>query len=302
VVCSTPEKADENRRLSGLITPHGGRLINRILLGQEKEELAKRIDGLKKVYLNPRQIFDLEMISIGGFSPLNGFMTQSDYKSVVENMRLANGLVWPIPITLPVSKEVASDLREGDEVGLFDRRDNPLGTLLLKEIYSFDKEEARLVYRTTDTEHPGVAYLYRSGDLLLGGEITLLDPIRHNSFIQYRLSPAQTRELFVQKGWRRIAGFQTRNPIHRAHEYIQKCALEVVDGLFIHPIVGETKGDDIPANARMRSYEVVLERYYPKDRVLLAVNPAAMRYAGPREAIFHAIVRKNYGCSHFIVG
>jgi sulfate adenylyltransferase len=289
--------------MSGLIRPHGGRLVNRILTGKEKEELAKRINGLKRIHLNRRQISDLEMISIGGFSPLEGFMGEEDYRSVVKNMRLANGLPWPIPITLQVSKEIASQLREGDEVALFDEADNPLGVLLLKEIYSLDKEEeARLVYGTTDTEHPGVAYLYQSGDLLLGGEINLLEPIKHNSFLKYRLSPSQTREFFIQRGWRRVVGFQTRNPIHRAHEYIQKCALEVVDGLFIHPIVWETKRGDIPAEVRMKSYEVLLEKYYPKERVLLAVNPAAMRYAGPREAIFHAIVRKNYGCTHFIVG
>ncbi|MHB8577721.1 MAG: sulfate adenylyltransferase, partial [Dehalococcoidia bacterium] len=229
------------------------------------------------------------------------FMGEAEYRAVVRDLRLPDGAAWPIPITLPVSDHAAARLPERGPVALT-YAGTTVAVLDLTERYRYDAhEEARQVYRTEDEAHPGVAALYAQGSWLLGGEVTVLD-LPRQPFAVYRLTPAQSRAEFRERGWRTVVGFQTRNPIHRAHEYIQKCALEIVDGLFLHPIVGETKGDDVPAAVRMECYEVLLRHYYPRERVVLAVNPAAMRYAGPREAVFHALVRKNYGCTHFIVG
>jgi sulfate adenylyltransferase len=286
-----------------LIAPHGGRLIDRVASAQEAQAIRSRIAGLPQIRLNERQISDLEMIAIGGFSPLEGFMTSADYRRVVAEMHLANGLPWSMPITLAVDSAAAAGLSEGSEVALLNPDGEAVGLLSLQEKYGYDRAlEARSVYRTEEEAHPGVAVVYAQGDVLLGGPVTVLERRKAPSFSRYRLDPVETRAAFQARGWSRVVGFQTRNPVHRAHEYIQKCALEIVDGLLLHPLVGETKGDDIPAAVRMRCYEVLLAGYYPADRVLLAVNPASMRYAGPREAIFHALVRKNYGCSHFIVG
>jgi sulfate adenylyltransferase len=242
------------------------------------------------------------MISTGVFSPLTGFMVREDYEAVVGGMRLSSGLVWSMPITLAVGEDEAASV--GEEIALTAGDAQVVATMLLEDRYSYDKErEAGEVYRTTDHDHPGVANLYRQGDVLLGGEVTLLvDDPNPRPFPRYYYEPAELRRRFAEKGWRKVVGFQTRNPVHRAHEYIQKSALETVDGLLLNPLVGETKSDDISAAVRMRSYEVILERYYPRNRTVLAVFPAAMRYAGPREAIFHAMCRKNYGCTHFIVG
>jgi sulfate adenylyltransferase len=285
------------------IAPHGGQLVNRIATPEEKQEFLSKADFLPRVELDNRAVSDLEMIAIGGFSPLTGFMNQQDYDRVVTQMRLANGLPWSIPITLSVTEEVANPL----EVGWLLRLDNPkgefIGVLQLTEKYHYDKaREAINVYRTDDAKHPGVQVVYNQGSINLAGDIWLLERSPHPYFPAYQIDPAASRQMFQEKGWKTIVGFQTRNPIHRAHEYIQKCALETVDGLFLHPLVGATKEDDIPADVRMRCYEILLENYYPQNRVILAINPAAMRYAGPREAIFHALVRKNYGCTHFIVG
>jgi sulfate adenylyltransferase len=285
------------------IPAHGGELIDLTVSGDEREALRERAAALPALRLNDRTVSDLELLGNGGFSPLRGFMGRADYDSVVESMRLASGLPWSIPVTLAASREEAKGLNEGSEVALADEAGVVLAVMTLAEKFDYDKQrEARNVYRTEDEAHPGVAALYRQGDVLLGGEVRLIDLPPHDDFPSYRLTPAQTRAAFAERGWRTVVGFQTRNPVHRAHEYIQKCALETVDGLLLHPLVGATKGDDIPADVRMRCYEVLLEMYYPADRVLLSVNPAAMRYAGPREAIFHALVRKNYGCTHFIVG
>lgn len=286
-----------------MIQPHGGELINRLVEGERKNELIDKAKYLRKIQLTPREISDLEMIAIGGFSPLEGFMIKKDYQEVIENKRLSSGLPWTIPITLAVSREEAQPLKEGEEISLTGISNEILAILQLEEKYPYDKrKEARLVYCTEEDTHPGVRALYQQGDILLGGKVSVISLPRHTRFLQYRLSPLQTRRIFQERGWKRVVGFQTRNPVHRAHEYILKCALEVVDGLLLHPIVGETKKDDIPAEIRIKCYQVLLERYFPQDRVVLAVNPSAMRYAGPREAIFHAIVRKNYGCTHFIVG
>ncbi|MEH1825640.1 MAG: sulfate adenylyltransferase [Nostoc sp.] len=285
------------------IAPHGGQLVNRIATPEQRAEFLSKADFLPRVQLDDRAVSDLEMIAIGAFSPLTGFMNQEDYDRTVTEMRLANGLVWSIPITLSVSEEVASPLQEGGLIRLDNSRGEFIGVLQLTQKYNYDKtREAIKVYRTDDVNHPGVQVLYNQGTVHLAGDIWLLQREPHPQFPTYQIDPAASRQLFQDKGWKTIVGFQTRNPIHRAHEYIQKCALEIVDGLFLHPLVGATKEDDIAADVRMRCYEILLEHYYPLDRVTLAINPAAMRYAGPREAIFHALVRKNYGCTHFIVG
>jgi len=286
----------------GLIPPHGGTLVSLLAQGEQAEALREGLRSLPRLRLSPRTIADLELLTVGGFSPLTGFMTRREYDSVLEDMRLPNGTVWSMPVTLAVSTEESAAIEEGCQVALTIEGE-PLAVLTVEEKYTYDKaREARLVYRTEDTSHPGVAALYSQGDVLLGGPVAALRLPPHEDLLHYRLTPAQTRAAFVERGWSRVVGFQTRNPVHRAHEYIQKCALEIVDGLLLHPLVGETKSDDIPADVRMRCYEVLLECYYPPDRVLLSALPAAMRYAGPKEAIFHALMRKNYGCSHFIVG
>jgi len=282
--------------------PHGGELVDRRVPEGERAELLAQAEELKKISLGPRTLSDLEMISFGVFSPLTGFMGREDYESVVETMHLANGLAWSMPITLSVDSADAPE--EGDEVALTDDSGRIVATMAVSNVYGYDKgHEARQVFRTDDPEHPGVAALNRQGDVLLGGDVTLLvDEPNPRPFPERYYEPAQLRALFAEKGWKRVVGFQTRNPVHRAHEYIQKSALEIVDGLLLNPLVGETKSDDISAAVRMRSYETILNKYYPLNRTVLAVFPAAMRYAGPREAIFHAICRKNYGCTHFIVG
>jgi len=284
-----------------LIEPHGGKLNPREVTGDEARALEERARSLPQRRLNSRELSDLELLANGGFSPLDGFMTFSQYRSVVDQMHLPDGLPWSIPVTLSISKEQANAF-QGD-VGLTDADGTPLAVMTVAEVFEYDKEhEAAQVYRTTEDKHPGVAALCAQDELLAGGPVRVFRRPADPSFPEYRLDPAQTRAAFEERGWRRVVGFQTRNPVHRAHEYIQKAALEITDGLLLHPLVGDTKSDDIPADVRMRCYTVLLENYYPKDRVLLSVLPAAMRYAGPREAIFHAIMRKNYGCSHFIVG
>lgn len=289
--------------VGSLIEPHGGKLVNRVAEGKQRQDIEARAGELKKLTLSEREISDLEMIATGGFSPLTGFMGSAEYHSTMDTMTLGNGLPWTIPVTLSTTDKIAKGLAEGADVALYNGNKELVGLLHLEEIFHHDKEkEALRVYGTTEDAHPGVKKVYDMGDMLLGGPITLVKRTEYADFKENRLDPVETRALFKEKGWRRVVGFQTRNPIHRAHEYIQKCALETVDGLMIHPLVGETKADDIPADVRMRCYRTLMENYYPGDRVVLAVYPAAMRYAGPREAIFHALIRKNYGCTHFIVG
>ncbi len=288
---------------SDIIPAHGGQLINRIATAAQKQEFLDLADSLPRVQLDERSLSDLEMIAIGGFSPLTGFMEKADYEPVVTDMHMKNGVPWSIPVTLSVSEEVAEPLKEGSKVRLDSPTGEFVGILELTEKYPYNKaHEAINVYRTEETKHPGVAVVYNAGPINLAGPVWLLERKGHAQFPKYQIDPADTRKMFADKGWKTVVGFQTRNPIHRAHEYIQKCALETVDGLLLHPLVGATKSDDIPADVRMRCYEIILEHYYPQERVIMAINPAAMRYAGPREAIFHALVRKNYGCTHFIVG
>lgn len=253
--------------------------------------------------LTPKGIADVECLGTGAFSPLEGFLGRKDYESVVAGMRLQTGTVWSIPVTLSASAEEVAALKEPGDVVLRDAQSEPLAILHLEEVFAYDRgEEAENVFRTSDPAHPGVAALLAQGEWLLGGRISVLRLPQGRSFVQYRLTPHESRLAIVDRGWGSVVGFQTRNPIHRAHEYLTKCALEVVDGLLLHPLVGETKEGDIAADVRMHAYEALLSAYYPASRVLLAVFPAAMRYAGPREAIFHALCRKNYGCTHFIVG
>jgi len=287
----------------GEIAPHGGVLIDRTLGGAARNDALARTASLKKIALSPTTISDLELLATGVLSPLTGFMGKRDYDSVVESMRLANGLVWSIPITLAVSRDVANTLSIGQEIALTEHDGHLLAGMTLAEKFEYDKtREAQKVYRTTDEKHPGVARVYKQGEIYLAGDVSVIDLPSNLEFPEFRHPPLATRKMFASRGWKRIVAFQTRNPIHRAHEYIQKTALEIVDGLFLHPLVGETKADDIPADVRMQSYQELLRDYYPPDRVVLGVFPAAMRYAGPREAIFHAICRKNYGCTHIIIG
>jgi sulfate adenylyltransferase len=289
-------------RVVGSVPPHGGQLVSRVLRGALREAALERAQSFPQVQLTGMAASDLEMIAVGALSPLTGFMTKDDYDSVIDSMRLAGGLPWTLTVTLPVDEGTAADLKEGQEVALMDGA-HLMGMMTIADKYPADRErEAREVYRTSELAHPGVARLHRHGSWRLGGEVYMLNGPKDAEFPELRHEPAQTRRMFAARGWRRTVAFQTRNPIHRAHEYIQKTALEIVDGLFLHPLVGETKADDIPADVRIESYRAILRDYYPAERVLLGVFPAAMRYAGPREAIFHAIARKNYGCTHFIVG
>ncbi|HVD24436.1 MAG TPA: sulfate adenylyltransferase [Gaiellaceae bacterium] len=274
-----------------LIAPHGGVLVDRT--GPRPDD----VERLEVVSLTSRELSDLDMLASGALSPLEGFMNREDYERVVEEMRLANRLPWALPVCLAVDAAP-----QGDRVALADGSGRLVAVLEVEETYEYDKErEAEQCFRTTDDAHPGVARLYDQKPLYLAGRVTVFERAEP-PFPELALDPAETRAEFAKRGWKRIVGFQTRNPIHRAHEYLTKTALETVDGLLIHPLVGDTKSDDVPAATRVACYEVLLENYYPDDRVVLSAFPAAMRYAGPREAIWHAICRKNYGCSHFIVG
>jgi sulfate adenylyltransferase len=274
-----------------LIRPHGGELVDAI--GERPDDL----DSLEAVTLTSREVSDLDMLACGALSPLTGFMGHEDYERVVDEMRLAGGLPWALPVCLAVPAAPA-----GDRVALADESGRKLAVLDVEGVYDYDKErEAERCFRTTEEDHPGVARLYAQHDHYLAGRVTVFDRVEP-PFPELAKDPAETREVFAKRGWKRVVGFQTRNPIHRAHEYLTKCALETVDGLLIHPLVGETKSDDVPAATRVKAYEVLVDGYYPKDRVVVSAFPAAMRYAGPREAVWHAICRKNYGCSHFIVG
>ncbi|MBX7247202.1 MAG: sulfate adenylyltransferase [Candidatus Sumerlaeaceae bacterium] len=285
------------------IAPHGGVLVNRVLEGAAREDAIKKAAKLAKVTVNEWEMSDIEIIGVGALSPLTGFMTPDEFDSVVDEMKLPNGLPWTLPVTVSVAEAQAGSIKEGDEVGLYSPDGQFLAIQKVVAKYKHNKaKEALKVYGTDELNHPGVAALYKKGEYLLGGPIEVVNLPPHNDFLPYRLTPAQTREEFKKRNWRRIVAFQTRNPIHRAHEYMTKVAMEITDGLLLHPLMGVTKDDDVSAELRMETYEAIVGAYYPKDRVIIAVNPSSMRYAGPREAVFHAILRKNYGCTHFIVG
>ena len=289
-----------------LVPPHGGGQLTPLLLnGDELFDELEEAKSLPMVHMTSRETSDLIMMAIGAFSPLSGFMNQEDYKNVVDYMHLANGTLWPIPITLSITKNQADDISIGSHVALRDQESGELmGSMAVTEKYDYDKNhEAKMVFRTDEESHPGVSKLFAQKDILLSGPVKVFSEGPYpKQFGQHFGRPAETRALFEEKGWNTIAAFQTRNPIHRSHEYCTKIALEVTDGLFIHPLVGKLKSGDIPADIRMKCYEVLLNNYYPEDRVILKVYPMEMRYGGPREAVLHAIFRQNYGCSHLIIG
>lgn len=285
-----------------VISPHGGVLVNCFVKENEIEKVQEGCKYLPSLNVSRRILCDLEMLAIGAFSPLKGFVSKNDYNSIISDMRLTSGLVWPIPITFQVKEEEYNKIKNNEIIALRNEENEVIAVLNINDVYKADFEkEALSVFKTKDIKHPAVNYLFTRGEYCIGGEIKIL---KHtiNDFMDYNLGPAKTRTVFKEKGWKRIVAFQTRNPVHKAHEYLLKVALEVVDGLMLHPLVGETKDDDIPAYVRMKCYETILENYFPENRTLLVIMPASMRYAGPREAILHAIIRKNYGCTHFIVG
>jgi len=286
------------------IAPHGGDLVDLLVPEGRREATRAEADHLPKLVVNARELSDLEMLTVGALSPLRGFLGEADYVSVLETMHLSNGLAWSIPVTLSLTDDDVKRIGAGGSVALLPRETgDPIAVVEVAEVFKRDRQKESVgVFGTEDLEHPGVQALHDAGDFCLAGTVRALALPEHDDFLPYRLTPAQTRAAFAERGWRTVVGFQTRNPIHRAHEYLQKCALEIVDGLLVHPLVGATKDDDVPADVRMRCYEALFEGYYPKDRAMVSVFPAAMRYAGPREAIWHAICRKNYGCTHFIVG
>jgi sulfate adenylyltransferase len=287
------------------VLPHGGKLLPLLAEGEERNKGLERAKRLPQIKMNSREVSDLIMLAMGAFSPLKGFMIKEDYHGVIRDMHLTNGTFWPVPITLSISKQEAGSLKEGHEVALVDGTNSEImGIMLLEETFTYDKElEAKSVFQTTDTNHPGVNKLYRQGEILLGGPVTAVSEGEYPSrFSRYYARPAEVRKIFDERGWSNVAAFQVRNPIHRSHEYCTKIALEISDGLFIHPLVGALKEDDIPAGVRIKCYEALLEKYYPRDRVVMRVYPMEMRYAGPREALLHAIIRQNFGCSHLIVG
>jgi len=287
-----------------LVPPHGGKLIPLLLNGEVRDKSIKEARTLLKVRLGSREVSDLIMLAMGAFSPLDGFIRKEDYESVVADMHLKNGTLWPIPITLSISKEEADNIKERQRITLLNSEDDEVVAIMsVEEKYTYDKrKEALQVFGTDDEQHPGVQKIYKQGEVYLGGPVKVFSegdyPQRFAEFAR----PAETRAIFAEKGWATIAAFQTRNPLHRSHEYLTKVALEVCDGLLIHPIVGKLKAGDIPAEVRVECYKVLLDNYYPKDRVILKVYPMEMRYGGPREAILHAIIRQNFGCSHLIIG
>jgi sulfate adenylyltransferase len=286
------------------ISAHGGgELVDLKASAADRAGLRAHAEKLPVVTLGAREIADLEMLASGAFSPLTGFMGEADYLRSRDDLRLASGIPWSIPITLGVDEATARALAPGKDVALANEAGVRLAILKLNEIYKVDRQqEAVAVFGTAEDAHPGAKNVTSTPPYCLGGKVILFTDIPGRTFLEYRLDPRETRAKFRELGWRKIVAFQTRNPTHRAHEYIQKAALEICDGLLLHPLVGETKGDDVPAAVRMETYKVLLELYYPKDRALLTVMPAHMRYGGPREAILHAIIRRNYGCTHFIVG
>ncbi len=289
----------------GPIAPHGGKLVNRIAPPEDLGALRDKARTLPTVTADEWIRSDLELLGTGAVSPLEGFMGAADYRAVLDEIRLDNGLVWGIPVTLRLPREETKTLHRMDEVAFIDDRSGqPIAIMAVEEVYETDvEEEAQKVFGTTDLAHPGVQRLQDLKDTLcVAGPVTLIGPIPHEGHAKYRLGPREIRAAFDARGWKTAVAFQTRNPIHRAHEYITKVALEGVDGLLIHPLMGFTKPGDIPAPVRLECYEVMMEKYYVPERVMLSFFPAAMRYGGPREAIFHALCRKNYGCTHFIVG
>ncbi|MEL6499174.1 MAG: sulfate adenylyltransferase [Planctomycetota bacterium] len=294
--------------MSGLIQPHGGTLVNRVAEEPQRHALTEEAGGLPRIDLTAKQSCDVEMIGIGAFSPLTGFMGSTDFHSVIDSMKLADGNIWPIPITLSVDKANAPAV--GSRVALYAPNGALQAVMTVEEVYDHDRAKEATIFfndpKDDDGNHPGAEAVKAEGDTCIAGPIDVItvcvDPEGPEAFLDHRLTPAQTRAAFEAKGWKTVSAFQTRNPIHRAHEYLCKCAQEITDGILIHPLVGETKPGDIPADVRMKCYQTLIKDYFVDATTMLSVMPAAMRYAGPREAILHALVRKNYGVTHFIVG
>ena len=284
-----------------MLKPHGGRLINRVLKGKERRDAFDRVDKLRKVEVSDAIASDIENITKGVFSPLEGFMDREELESTLHMMRLPDDTAWTIPIILDVESTRAEGFKEGEDIALY-YREKPLALLHLEEKFTFDKDEmAKHTFNTLDTTHPGVAATKKLNGIFLAGKIDLIQEIQ-GLYDNYKLEPLETRVLFEEKGWSTVVGFQTRNPPHLGHEYVQKTALAFVDGVFINPVIGKKKRGDFKDNVILESYNTLMENYYLKKSVVMSILPFEMRYAGPREAIFHAIVRKNFGCTHFIVG
>ncbi len=291
--------------MSNLISPHGGQLKPLLIKGRELREACKKAKTLPCVQMTTRQRDDLIMMGIGAFSPLEGFMGKADWRGVCDEMKMANGTFWPIPITLSITKEEGSRIKEGQEVALIDEENKRMmGSMVVQEKYSIDKVyECRQVFKTDDIKHPGVAKVMAQGEVNLAGPVKAFSESDYpEKFKGLYATPEETRKLFQEKGWRTIAALQLRNPMHRSHEYIAKIALEISDGLFIHQLIGKLKEGDIPADVRVRCVDVLIKNYFPKDHVIQKGYPMEMRYAGPREALLHALFRQNYGATHLIVG
>ncbi len=292
--------------MSKLVNPHGGGSLKPLLLegAALKAEQAKAAT-LTKINVSSREAGDIIMFGIGGFTPLDGFMTKTDWQGVCDGMKMASGLFWPIPITLSADKGIADKVKVGQEVALFDpERNTILATLKVSEKYAIDKaHECMQVYKTTDVEHPGVKMVMEQGEINLAGTIKVLTMAEFPAeYGDQFMTPAQTRAEFEKRGWKTIAAFQTRNPMHRSHEYLAKIAIETMDGVLVHSLLGKLKPGDIPAEVRSESISVLIKNYFAPNTAIQAGYPLDMRYAGPREALLHALFRQNYGCSHLIVG
>lgn len=285
-----------------MIAPHGGRLVNRILPESERASVIKNWDSFPRVQVSTETVGDLRNLARGAFSPLEGFMGKADLDSIVHKGRLQSGVAWTVPIILDLTDAIAATLPETGEVGLGDSSGQPIALLHLEEQYAYDKADvAQNVFKTTERKHPGVDHLFNRGEVLLSGPIDLLEDATE-PYPSHNLAPAQTRALFAERGWKTVGAFQTRNVPHAGHESMQKILLSLVDGLMIQPVIGKKKAGDFRDEMIIKCYDTIIENYFLKERVLLNILPTEMRYAGPREAIFHAIVRKNYGCTHMVVG
>lgn len=285
-----------------MIVPHGGKLADCFLKGEKKNQALEKAKSLPSLKLSYDLVSDVENIAFGVFSPLEGFLGREDYRNVLNHMRLANDLPWPIPIVLDVERERAAKLKEGQEIVLLNPTDQPVAILYLEERYEYDKEEmAEKIFQTKDLAHPGVAKVMDMKDIFLAGKIDLIEE-SPSPFAKYKLKPIETRILFKEKSWRTVVGFQTRNTPHIGHEYVQKTALTFTDGIFVNPVIGRKKQGDFKDEVILASYDELIRNYYLKERAVVAILQMEMRYAGPREAIFHAIIRKNFGCTHIIIG
>ncbi len=285
-----------------LITPYGGRLVNLLVSGKERDELVRLAAGLPSVQLSHRSLCDLELLAIGAFSPLQGFMGQADYASVVKDMRLADGTLFPIPITLPVTME--SNVKVGQQIALRDAKFDLIAIMNVDDVFRWNlADEAEGVYKTTDTRHPLVAEMHGWGQLYIAGPIQVLNLPKHHDFVDLRTTPTEVRSLLAETGHSNVVAFQTRNPIHRAHEELTKRAAAKINGaLLLHPVVGQTSPGDVDHYTRVRSYKALVNKYYDERQTILSLLPLAMRMAGPREAVWHALIRRNYGANHLIVG